>query len=62
MYVNNKPYAILELEDTSAQQIFTIEPLRSNNKDDLILRFEIIDVYKGIKYDDTVITELYFSG
>lgn len=26
------------------------------------LRFEIMEVYKGEKYDNTVITELYFDG
>ncbi len=26
------------------------------------IRFEIISVYKGDKYDDTAITEIYFSG
>ena len=26
------------------------------------IRFEIMDVYKGIKYDDVAITEIYFNG
>jgi hypothetical protein len=26
------------------------------------MRFEIMDVYKGDKYDDTAITEIYFDG
>jgi len=25
-------------------------------------KFEIVDVYEGTKYDDTVISEIYFSG
>lgn len=26
------------------------------------LKFEIAEVYKGTKYDDVVITEIYFDG
>jgi len=26
------------------------------------MKFEIIEVYKGTKYDDTAITEIYFDG
>ena len=29
---------------------------------DLVLKFEIIEVYKGLKYNDTAITEIYFDG
>jgi len=28
----------------------------------LILKFEILEVYKGSKYNDTAITEIYFDG
>jgi hypothetical protein len=63
LYVNNKPYAILELQDTWAEQIFSIEPMRSDSAgQDLILKFEILEVYKGDKWDDVAITEIYFDG
>jgi hypothetical protein len=63
MYVNNTPYAILNLKDTKAEQTFTVEPLgRRTDGKDLILKFEIVDVYKGTKFDDVVITELFFDG
>lgn len=71
MYVKGKPYAILCLEDRISEQIFRFDPLgyndRSNlenlkNKPDWTLKFEILEVYKGLKYDDTVISELYFQG
>jgi hypothetical protein len=29
---------------------------------DWTLKFEILEVYKGDKYDDTVISEIYFDG
>ena len=35
---------------------------RTTNKDPWTLKFEILDVYPGEKYDDTVISELYFDG
>ncbi len=71
MYVDNIPIAFLNLEDTRKEQHFKFEPLGNGNRNDwnqLLLmpwwsiKFEIIDVYKGEKYDDTAITEIYFDG
>jgi hypothetical protein len=71
MYVNNKPYAILNLKDERALQTFKVEPLGSANREDFealkrkpdwTLKFEIMEVYKGLKYDDVVISELFFDG
>lgn len=31
-------------------------------KPDWTLKFEILDIYKGLKYDDVVISEIYFDG
>ncbi|MDH5380827.1 MAG: hypothetical protein OEW75_08245 [Cyclobacteriaceae bacterium] len=68
--VNGKPYAFLNLKDTRSIQIFNINPLGSdpNNSDNLldnpdwVMRFEILEVYKGDKYKDTAITEIFFDG
>jgi len=64
LYVDGKLYAILQLKDTKALQLFDVPPLLGKKKDgkDWVLRFEIADVYKGDKYDDTVISEIYFDG
>ena len=71
MYIDNKPYAVLHLEDTKKEQHFTIEPLGYSNRENWdqlqtmpwwTIRFEIMDVYKGLKYDDTAISEIYFNG
>ena len=63
VYTNNNLIAVLELKDTMAQQEFEITPVSSKVKNkDLILRFEIVEVYPGSKFKDTAITELYFSG
>jgi hypothetical protein len=71
MYINDKPYAILNLMDAIAIQVFEVEPIgesdranleASDNKPDFKLKFEILDVYKGTKWDDVVISEIFFSG
>lgn len=64
MYVNNTPFAILELNDTKALQSFKLDkPLGRNNGDkDWVIKFEILDIYKGDNYDDVVISELFFDG
>ena len=64
MYYNGEPYAILELEDTRRLQSFDVGILgfHDDSMPDWTLKFEILDVYPGDKYDDTVITELFFDG
>ena len=53
---------ILELEDTRDLQLFDI-----NYKNEIVtkkinLKFEILEVYPGEKYEDTCLTSLYLSG
>ena len=61
--MNGTPYGILQLDDSRDDQVFEIGTLGHNkNGTDLILRFEILEVYKGDKYNDTAITEIYFDG
>jgi hypothetical protein len=72
MYVNNEPYAIIKLEDVYAEQSFVLDkPLgyserkdfeKLKEKENWTIKFEILSVYKGEKYDDTAITEIYFDG
>lgn len=71
VYYDNDLYAQLHLKDTIAEQYFPIDLLGygyefSENNGDLIsdwqLRFEIEAVYQGEKWDDVVITEIYFDG
>ena len=64
MYYNGEPYAILELEDTRRLQSFDVGILgyHDASSPDWTLKFEILDVYPGDKYADTVITELFFDG
>lgn len=66
VYLNDKPYALLNLTDTSALQEFKLKnPLgfkEPKSNDEWTLKFEILDVYKGQKYDDVAISEIYFDG
>jgi hypothetical protein len=71
VYIDDKPYAILNLKDIRGSQSFKVEPIgNSDRKDwdvlktkpDWTLKFEILDIYKGLKYDDVVISEIYFDG
>ena len=71
MYVDGRPFAILNLANTKAEQHFKIEPLGNGQRDNWgaikempiwTMTFEIIEVYEGDKFDDTAITEIYFDG
>ena len=66
MYYNDKPYVILHLQDTANLQSFDVGILGHEERSDASpawsIKFEILEVYPGEKYDDTVITEIYFDG
>ena len=63
LWVNNQPFALLSLRDLPALQTFKV-PLLGNRADkkELILRFEILEIYPGTKYHDTALTEIFFDG
>lgn len=63
LYVNGSAFGLLSLSDTKTDQEFKIGTFGHNlNGSDLILRFELVEVYKGDKFEDTAITEIYFDG
>lgn len=65
MYYNDEPYAILNLKDTRDCQVFDVGTLGYKNKNNApawTIKFEILEVYPGDKYQDTAITEIYFDG
>ena len=61
LYCAGIPFAILNLEDSRSEQIFKFPELPASY-DEWELKFEILDIYKGEKYDDTVISEIYFKS
>ena len=71
MFIDDKPYAELHLEDSKAEQHFKVEPIGNGNRGDWealkklpvwTMKFEIVEVYPGAKYEDTALTEIYFDG
>lgn len=66
MYVEDRPYAYLDLEDTILPQYFTLpeDDIKVINGGMLEVRYEITDVYPGSLYEDTCLTGLVmeFSG
>lgn len=72
VYYNETPLAILKLRDVRAEQRFKFDPIGDLNRESTAisnkkpqpwsLKFEILEVYKGSKYSDTVISEIYFDG
>ena len=67
VYYLGKPICILDLQDVRGMQYFDLEKFgpfgyHDSNKPTWRLRFEIVDVYPGTKYQDTVISELMFDG
>lgn len=58
MYFNGKYVTNIELEDTISPQYIDISSLglKAKSGEEISLKFEIADVYKGDKYDDTAIT------
>lgn len=71
MYIDDKPYAILDLKDQRATNHFRVDPIGNDDRDnydelsklpDWTIKFEILEVYPGESYDDTVISEIYFDG
>ncbi|MBL7827382.1 MAG: hypothetical protein JNJ57_12165 [Saprospiraceae bacterium] len=61
LYVNDQPYALLNLKDIKSKQIFAIDTLQGT-KDGLYLKFEITEVYQGEKYEDVAISDIVFDG
>ena len=60
VYCNDEPLCILELQDSRSMQSFSVGDL-FEGKNIKTLRFEILEVYSGTKYQDTAISEIYFK-
>lgn len=62
LYVNGKVYGFLNLKDICSEQRFEVPPIKFQKDKTSVLRFEIMEIYKGTKYDDTVVSEINFDG
>lgn len=62
VYHNDRPIAILELQDSRSVQAFDLGLIgRIGNGPTWSIKFEILEVYPGTQYQDTVISEIYFG-
>lgn len=59
--LDGEPIGILNLNDQISAQEFEI-PATERVDREMIMEFEILDVYPGKKWDDVAITEIYFDG
>lgn len=62
MVVNGKPYGMLDLLDSFEFQVINISKIMLPPRKITTIRFEIVDVYPGSKFQDTAISELLFDG
>ena len=62
VYFNDRPVFILELQNSRSLQTFQVQNLLGNATYIDKLRFEIMEVYPGTKYQDTVISDIYFTA
>jgi len=62
MYINDKPYSIINLLDSFEIQTIEIDKIMFPSNKMTKLRFEILDIYKGDKFKDTAISLLMFEG
>ena len=61
VYRDGRPLCILELQNSRSLQTFRL-PWAGDCSYINRLRFEILEVYPGTKYQDTVISEIYFTA
>ena len=61
VYLNGRPVCILELQNSRSLQTFQVQNLLGNASYIGKLRFEIMEVYPGTKYQDTAISNIYFT-
>jgi len=63
VYKNNKPLCLLDLTDEMGEQHFELPGHNSAATDKVhVFRFEIVDVYKGSKWQDVAISEIGWSA
>lgn len=61
VYVNGKPNCFLDLMDEMGRQIFDLGVPAPENGEKNNFKFEIVDVYKGLKYDDVCISHIDYT-
>jgi hypothetical protein len=62
VYVDGEPHAYLDLTDEMGEQSFDLNLRHRNWDSTYIFRFEIVEVYKGAKWDDVCISHVDDMG
>lgn len=67
--INGQPFTTLHLDDIYAEQRFDVGQIGWSREEgtkpgnaSIRIRFDILEVYPGTKYNDTAISEIYFDG
>lgn len=62
MYINGKPYCWIKLKDEMGIQMVNLGFIKKLGKktNTIKIKLEITEVYKGTKYNDTAISEIYW--
>jgi len=60
LYLNDKPFAFLDVDDSRAYQTFNLG--RISSASGFTLKFEIAEIYPGTVYEDVVLSYLDFDG
>lgn len=62
MYIDGKPYCWINLKDEMGAQSVKLGFIKNLGKkiNTIKIRFEIAEVYKGTRYNDTAISEIYW--
>lgn len=61
VYCDGKPICVFELQNSRSLQSFDVSDLDMDHYARKTFRFEILEVYPGTTYQDTVISEIYFE-
>jgi hypothetical protein len=62
LYINNVPFAFIFLMDTYKFQSVNFQDYWIKGGEKKVMRFEIMEVYKGTKFKNAALSELEFSG
>jgi hypothetical protein len=62
LLVDGRPHALIDLVDTPKMQTVEFKPVPLPQKKRVVLRFEIVSVYAGTRYQDTAVTDITFDG
>ena len=61
VYANGKAICLLILKDEMGEQLFEL-PYSAESGENTVFKFEIMEVYQGLKWDDVAISHVDFTG